>query len=185
MDVVLDMGVGLVLFWRSTIDVIVEGSGINYIDTMFQEEDRAGIGVIIRECQGKGLAHMIGIILLPLTVIEFETLAISKALQFDVDLSLKNVTPKGVSEIVMNALNADSQSLESFGLHSRDVKCFASLFTVLGLHLFIEKDCCILTLRETTMRLLIVWLKMHYAYQIFKYGWKISHLILVRFYNWM
>nr|POE69798.1 hypothetical protein CFP56_79063 [Quercus suber] len=49
-DVVLDMGGGLVLFWRSTIDVIVEGSGINYIDTMFQEEDKAGIGVIIREC---------------------------------------------------------------------------------------------------------------------------------------
>uniref|UniRef100_A0A7N2MCJ0 Uncharacterized protein n=1 Tax=Quercus lobata TaxID=97700 RepID=A0A7N2MCJ0_QUELO len=46
-DVVLDMGGGLVLFWRSTIDVIVEGSGTNYIDTMFQEEDRAWIGVII------------------------------------------------------------------------------------------------------------------------------------------
>ena len=59
-DVVLDMGGGLVLFWRSTIDVIMEGSGTNYIDTMFQEEDRARIGVIIRECQVKGLAHMVG-----------------------------------------------------------------------------------------------------------------------------
>ena len=46
-DVVLDMGGGLVLFWRSTIDVIMEGSGTNYIDTMFQEKDRVGIGVII------------------------------------------------------------------------------------------------------------------------------------------
>ena len=45
--VVLDMGGGLVLFWRSTIDEIVEGSGTYYIDTMFQEEDRAGIGMII------------------------------------------------------------------------------------------------------------------------------------------
>ena len=127
-DVILDMGVGLVLFWRSTIDVIMEGSGTNYIDTMFQKEDRAGIGVIIRECQGKGLAHMVGIIPLPLTIIELETLVISKALQFDVDLSLEDVTIKGVLEIAMNALNADSQSLESFGLLSRDVKCFASLF---------------------------------------------------------
>ena len=127
-DVVLDIGGGLVLFWRSTIDVIVEGSGTNYINTMFQEEDRVGIGVIIRECQGKGLAHMVGIIPLPLIVIELETLAISKALQFDIDLSLKDVTLEGVSEIAMNALIADSQSLEFFGLHSRDVKCFASLF---------------------------------------------------------
>ena len=46
-DVVLDMGGGLVLFWKLTIDVIVEGSGTNYIDTIFQEEDRARIGVII------------------------------------------------------------------------------------------------------------------------------------------
>nr|POE94077.1 hypothetical protein CFP56_56146 [Quercus suber] len=46
-DVVLDMGGGLVMFWRLTIDVIVEGSGTNYFDTMFREEDRAGIGVII------------------------------------------------------------------------------------------------------------------------------------------
>ena len=106
----------------------MEGSGTNYIDTMFQEEDRVGIGVIIRECQGKGLAHMVGIIPFPLTVIELETLATSKALQFDADLSLEDVTPQGVSEIAINALNADSQSLESFGLLSRDVKCFASLF---------------------------------------------------------
>ena len=111
-----------------TIDVIVEGSGTNYIDTMFQEEDRAGIGVIIRECQEKGLAHMVGIIPLPLIVIELETLAILKTLQFDADLSLEDVTLEGVSKIAMNTLNANSQSLESFGLLSRDVKRFASLF---------------------------------------------------------
>ena len=111
-----------------TIDVIVEGSGTNYIDTMFQEEDRAGIGVIIRECQEKGLAHMVGIIPLPLIVIELETLAILKTLQFDADLSLEDVTLEGVSKIAMNTLNANSQSLESFGLLSRDVKRVASLF---------------------------------------------------------
>nr|POF26531.1 hypothetical protein CFP56_65626 [Quercus suber] len=35
----------------------VQGSGTNYIDAMFQEEDKAGIGVIIRDCQGKSLAQ--------------------------------------------------------------------------------------------------------------------------------
>ena len=82
-----NMGGGLVLFWRLTIDLIVEGSGTNYIDTMFQVEDRAGIGVVIRDCQGKGLANMVGIIPLPLTVMELETLATSKALQLDANLS--------------------------------------------------------------------------------------------------
>ena len=65
------------------------------------------------------------------------------------------------SKIAMNVLNADSQSLESFGLLSSDVKCFTSLFHCIRFSLFVEKDCCILTLRETTMGLLIIWLKMH------------------------
>ena len=51
----------------------------------------------------KGLAHMVGIIPLPPTVIEIETLAISKALQFDADLSLKDDIPEGDSKIAMNA----------------------------------------------------------------------------------
>ena len=55
-------------------------------------------------------------------------MATSKALQFVVDLSLKDVIPEGDSEIVINALNADSYSLASFGLFSQDVKCFAILF---------------------------------------------------------
>ena len=117
-DPQLNMRGGLVLFWRSTIDVTVESSGTNYIDTMFQEEDRAGIGVIIRDCQGKGLAHMVKIIPHTLTVMELETLATSKALQLDADLNLKDVIPKGDSEISINDLNADSHSLESFGLLS-------------------------------------------------------------------
>ena len=41
---------------------------------------------------------------------------------------MEDVIPEGVSEIAINALNADLQSLESFGLLSHDVKCFASLF---------------------------------------------------------
>ena len=38
-----NMGGGLVLFWRSTIDVTMEVFGTNYIDAFFQEEDRARI----------------------------------------------------------------------------------------------------------------------------------------------
>ena len=71
---------GLVLFWRSIIDATVEGSGTNYIDATFQEEDRAGTGVIIRDCQGKGLAQRSEIIPLPQTVVELKTLTTSKTL---------------------------------------------------------------------------------------------------------
>ena len=120
-------GGGLMLFWRSTIDVTVEVPGKNYIETLFQEEDRVGIEVIIQDCQGRAW-HKVEIIPLPLTVVELETLATSKSLQFAADLSLNDVIPEGDSEIVINALNADSYFLASFSLFSQDFKCFANLF---------------------------------------------------------
>ena len=65
-------GGGLVLFWRSSIDATVEGSGTNYIDATFQEEDRVRIRVIIQDYQGKGLTQWSEIIPLLQTVIELE-----------------------------------------------------------------------------------------------------------------
>ena len=121
-------GGGLVLFWRTTIDATVEGSGTNFFDATFQEEDRAGIGVIIRDCQGKGLAQWSVIIPLPLIVVELETLTASKALQCAADLSSNDVILEGDSEIVINALNEDPHSLAAFGLPIQDVKCFSNLF---------------------------------------------------------
>ena len=72
-------GGGSMFFWGSTIDVTIEISGTNYIDALFQEDDRARIGLIIRDCQGRAW-HRVEIIPLPLTVMEFETLATSRAL---------------------------------------------------------------------------------------------------------
>ena len=85
----------------------------------------------------------------------------------------------------MNTLNADSQSLESFGLLSSDVKCFVGLFHCIRFSHIRREGLLYSHIKRNDNGVLIVWLKMHYAYQIFKYGWKMSHLILVRFYNWM
>ena len=106
----------------------MERSGPNNIDARFQEEDRAGTGVIIRDCQGKGLAQWSEIIPHPLTVVELETLTASKVLQCVADLSLNDVSLEGDSEIIINTLNEDSHSLASFGIPIQDVKCFANLF---------------------------------------------------------
>ena len=116
------------LFWRSSIDATMEGSSTSYIDATFQEENRVGIGVIIRDCQGKGLAQWPKIIPLPQTVVELETLTASKVLQCAADLRLNDVNLEGDAEIVINALNENSHSLASFGLPIQDVKCFANLF---------------------------------------------------------
>nr|POF25840.1 hypothetical protein CFP56_69431 [Quercus suber] len=44
-------GGGSLFFWGFTIDVTVEVSGTNYTDALFQGDYRAGIGLIIRDCQ--------------------------------------------------------------------------------------------------------------------------------------
>ena len=75
-------GSGSMFFWGSNIDVTMEVLGTNYIDALFQEDDRVGFGLTIRDCQGRAW-HRVEIIPLPLTVVEFETLAISRALQFN------------------------------------------------------------------------------------------------------
>ena len=110
-------GGGSMFFWGLTIHVTVEVSGTNYIDALFQEDDRVGIGLIIRDCQGRAW-HRVEIIPLPLTVMDFETLATLSALQLVVDLSLIVAIPEG---------DSTSLSLISFSLFSHKVKRFATL----------------------------------------------------------
>ena len=101
---------------------------INFDGAMFKEEDRAGIGVIIRDSQGLVLASMSQVIPLSLTVMEFETLAAAKALEFASDLSLGKVILEGDFETVINSLNDNSPSLAPFGLLIQEVKNYANLF---------------------------------------------------------
>ena len=68
-----------------------EFSKVNFDGVIFKEEDKAGIGVIIRDCQGLVLASMSQIIPLGLNIVELETLAVAKALQLAIDLGLSKV----------------------------------------------------------------------------------------------
>lgn len=83
---------------------------------MFTDDDKVGIGVIILDCQGLGLASMSQNISLPLSIVELETLAVAKALEFSIDLGFDLIILEGDLEIVMNSLMDDSPSLTSFGL---------------------------------------------------------------------
>ena len=75
---------------------------ISFDGALFTTLDRAGIGVIIRDCKGLVIASLSHSIPLPLTMLEIETM--------------------GVFEILVNSLMEDSLSLASFGLLIQDVK---------------------------------------------------------------
>ncbi|KAK9991443.1 hypothetical protein SO802_026428 [Lithocarpus litseifolius] len=114
---------------------------INFDGAMFKEEDRAGIGVIIRDSQGLALALLSQVIPLPLTVVDLETLAAVKAFEFTFDLSLGQVILEGDSETVINSLNDNSPSLAPFGLLIQGINNYANLFQCISfLHVHREEN---------------------------------------------
>ncbi|XP_023885032.1 uncharacterized protein LOC111997196 [Quercus suber] len=95
---------------------------------MLTDEDRARIGVIIRDSQGMVMAYMSHNITLPILVVELKTLVAAKALEFSIDLGFVSAILEGDSKIVMKALMDDSPSLASFGLLIQDVKTYLEQF---------------------------------------------------------
>lgn len=68
---------------------------INFDEALFTSVDRAGIGVIIRDCNGLVMASLSQAIPLPLTVLETETVAAARALEFALELGLDSVILEG------------------------------------------------------------------------------------------
>ena len=62
---------------------------------------------------------------LSISVVEPETLAAAKALEFFIEVGFDSIILEGDSEIVMKVLMDDFPSLASFGLLIRDVKTYA------------------------------------------------------------
>jgi len=102
---------------------------VNFKGAIFKEEDKASIGVIIRNCHGMVMASLSQNIPLPQTLVELETSAATKVLEFSLELGFIKVILEGDSESVMKALQNDSPSLASFGLLIRDAQSAANLFT--------------------------------------------------------
>lgn len=94
---------------------------------MFKDEDRVGIGVIIRDSRGLVMASLSQNIPLPHSIVELEAIAASRALEFSLELGFEKAIFEGASKIVMKALKDDSSSLTSFGLLIQDPQMFAFL----------------------------------------------------------
>ena len=95
---------------------------------MFTEIDRVGIRAIIRDYKCLAMASLSQIIPLPLIVVELETLAVKKALEFALELGLDYAILERDSKKLMNSLMDDLLSLASFGLLIQDVKSIAESF---------------------------------------------------------
>ena len=105
---------------------------VNFDGAVFREEEKAGIGVIIRNSQGMVMASLSQKISLPQTVVELETLAATRAIEFSIELGFSKVILEGDSETVIKALQDNSPSLAPFGLLIRDAQETANFFTCIS-----------------------------------------------------
>ena len=89
---------------------------INFDGAVFKNEDGAGIGMVVRDSQGMVMASLSQNIPLPHSVVNLETLAACRALEFSLELGFDKAILEGDSMIVMAALSDTSPSLASYGL---------------------------------------------------------------------
>ena len=87
----------------------------NFDGAIFQELQKAGIGVVIRNSNGEVIGALSESYFLLATVEEVEAIACRKAVSFAINLGLENVVFEGDSETIIKALNSDSTCLTSFG----------------------------------------------------------------------
>ena len=99
---------------------------INFDETLFKDENHAGIGVVIRDSKGQVMVSLAQWIPLPKIAIEVEALAAWHAMELALETSLNKGVLEGDSLILMNALKSNSHSLAQFGHIISDIQYLAS-----------------------------------------------------------
>jgi ribonuclease HI len=108
---------------------------VNYDGAVFAETAEAGIGVIVRNAQGKPMATLSQKIRFPLSVEATEAMAVRRAIRFALELGLTEVEFEGDSQIINDALNGEKYTQADFGVIIEDTKAFARC---LHKHLFLH-----------------------------------------------
>ena len=117
---------------------------MNFDGALFCQEHRAGIGVVIRNEEGVVIASLSHQIHLPSTVLEVETMATRRALEFAMEIGVHKVILEGDCEILIKALQSNSHSLSQFGHLAKDVKYLASKFQSYNLS-HVHRQCNVVT----------------------------------------
>uniref|UniRef100_A0A7N2N2Z4 RNase H type-1 domain-containing protein n=1 Tax=Quercus lobata TaxID=97700 RepID=A0A7N2N2Z4_QUELO len=101
---------------------------VNFDCALFEKDQCAGIGVVIRNDQGLVMASLSQRIPLPFTVIEAEALAARRAIEFAAEIGLDQVIMEGDSKVLINTLRSERLSLAQFGHIVKDVQNMAAHF---------------------------------------------------------
>ena len=101
---------------------------VNYDGAQFKEIWQAGVGVVVRDADGRVCGALSDRTVLPATVEEVEAIACRKVVRFAIQLGLANVVFEGDSETITSAINSGSPCYSSFGHILDEVKELALNF---------------------------------------------------------
>ena len=95
---------------------------------MFKEIWQAGVGVVVRDANGRVCGALSERTALPGAVEEVKAIACREAIRFALQLGLANVVFEGDSESITNAINSSTPCYSSFGHILDGVKALALNF---------------------------------------------------------
>ena len=101
---------------------------INYDGSIFSEDGRVGLGVVVRNSEGVVIASLSQQIPLPATITQVEAPAVRRATEFAMKLGITSAVLERDSEIIHRELICTEPSLALYGHIIHDVKQLASYF---------------------------------------------------------
>ena len=91
----------------------VSGFKINFDRTIFRQENKSGIRVVIWDHSGAVIASLAQLSAPALQPIEIEAIAAARALEFGQEIGITEAVLKGDSELIINSLKVGGQSIAS------------------------------------------------------------------------
>lgn len=143
---------------------------INYDGAIFRETNEVGLRVVVRDSEGRVIASLAERVPLPKTVADVEAAAAQRALLFAKELNLNSIIMEGDSEIITLALQAEEQSLASFGNIIEEVRSYAETFHSFKVsHINRRENSVVHNLIRHARHVsgLVVWIKEVFPYLIF------------------
>jgi ribonuclease HI len=100
---------------------------VNYDGAIFKNSDEAGLGIVIRDITGQAIATLSQKIKYPQSVEATEALAARRAVQFAIELGLREAEFEGDSTIITEALIRGSYNQAAFGPIIEDARCLTRM----------------------------------------------------------
>ena len=106
---------------------------INYDGALSNADNKSGIGVVVRDCQGDVIASLVQQLDQAYQPVEVEALVACRAVEFGSELGLHRATIEGDSELVVKALRCKEYGLAPYAHLIKDVSLFSGLYSELSL----------------------------------------------------